>query len=107
MQATWSTNPCNLVQVVSQPDAFPEAASQCQRMRTENVVKVVGKIRKRQDPNPRIPSGYYELAVEDVEILNTVSQMLPFLPAEETVVGEETRLRNRVLDLRYPRFLLP
>lgn len=89
------------LQAVSQPDAFPEAAAQCQQMRNENVVQITGKVRKRQDPNPRIPSGYLELAVESVAILNTVEQKLPFLPADDSAhLGEESRLRNRVLDLR-------
>ena len=90
----------SLQQVVSQPDDFPEAAGDCQRMRNENVVRIIGKVRQRKDPNPNLPSGFLELAVEDVQILNTVSQKLPFLPGEEGQLSEETRLRNRVLDLR-------
>ena len=89
------------VQVVSQPDEFSEAAGLCQRMRNENVVKIVGKVRQRQDPNPDLPSGTLELAVEDVQILNTVSQKMPFLPGDDVQLSEETRLRNRILDLRY------
>ena len=89
------------VQVVSQPDEFSEAAALCQRMRNENVVKIVGKVRQRQDPNPDLPSGNLELAVEDVQILNTVSQKMPFLPGDDVQLSEETRLRNRILDLRY------
>ena len=88
-------------QVVSQPDEFPDAAAACQRLRTENVIQISGTVRLRKDPNPGIPTGTLELAVEVVTLLNTVSQKLPFLPADETnVPGEETRLRHRVLDLR-------
>ena len=88
-------------QVVSHPDDFPEAAAACQRLRTENVIKVSGTVRLRKDPNPGIPTGTLELAVEAVSLLNAVTQKLPFLPADDTnVPGEETRLRHRVLDLR-------
>ena len=35
-----------------------------------------------------------------VQVLNSVSGSLPFLPADDTVPREETRLRHRTLDLR-------
>lgn len=89
------------MQVVSQPDEFPEAAAECQRLRAEYVVQVEGRVRLRKDPNPRIPTGKLELEVENVKLLNAVSRKLPFLPADEDgALGEETRLRHRVLDLR-------
>ena len=86
--------------MVSQPDEHREAAAACGRLRSEFVVQIKGTVRKRKDPNPRIPSGHLELAVTEVDVLNTLSKQLPFLPSEEEKLGEETRLRHRVLDLR-------
>ncbi len=87
-------------QVVSQPDAHPEAAADCGRLRSEFVVRVSGKVRRRKDPNPRIPSGNLELAVTSVDLLNVLSKQIPFLPSEDEKLSEETRLRHRILDLR-------
>lgn len=87
--------------MVSQPDEFPAAAAACQRLRPEYVVRVEGTVRLRKDPNLRIPTGKLEVAVESVTLLNAVTRKLPFLPADDDAPpGEETRLRNRVLDLR-------
>ena len=88
------------MQIISQPEEFPEAAAACQRLRNEYVVCVEGTVRLRKDPNPRIPSGKLELAASAVTVLNAVSQKLPFLPGDDALPREETRLRNRVIDLR-------
>ena len=37
----------------------------------------------------------------NAQVLNPVAGLLPFLPADDTVPREETRLRHRTLDLRY------
>ena len=69
-------------------------------MRNENVVRIAGTVRQQKDPNPNLASSLLELAVEDVQILDTVSQKVPFVPWEEGQLSEETRLRNRVPDRR-------
>jgi aspartyl-tRNA synthetase len=55
-----------------------------------------------QDPNPKIPTGMVEVVAEEVSLLNAVQGGLPLAVAETE--GEEpkedTRLKNRVLDLR-------
>ncbi len=56
------------MQVVSLPDAFPEAAAACQKLHSEWVVRIEGTLRKRKDPNPRIPTGDVELAVEKLQV---------------------------------------
>src|SRR5690349_14388521 len=40
------------------------------RMRSEFVVSVSGVLRKRSNPNPKIPTGEVELVVESLTILN-------------------------------------
>ena len=57
-----------------------------------------------QDPNPNIPSGKVEMIAEDVIMLNAISGGLPLSISEDPKAEEpkeETRLKNRVLDLRY------
>lgn len=88
------------MQAVSDPGQHPETAAACGRLRSEYVVQVQGRVRMRKDPNPRIPSGYLEMAVTRVNVLNVISRPLPFLPSEDGQLGEETRLRHRILDLR-------
>ena len=39
--------------------------------------------------------------MEEVHILNRVTAKLPFTAVDDFVQKEETRLRHRVLDLRY------
>lgn len=95
----WRGN-LDALQVVSQPDEHPQAAAECGKLRSEYVVQIKGKVRKRKDPNPRIPSGDLELAVTDVRLLNALGRQIPFLPSEEEKLSEETRLRHRILDLR-------
>ncbi|MCJ1423430.1 hypothetical protein MMC29_001313 [Sticta canariensis] len=91
---------CHLAQITSRPPEFPEAAEACQRLRNEWVVQVQGQVIKRSDPNPQIPTGQVELVPAEVTVLNTVGIKLPLLPSDDSTPKEETRLRNRVLDLR-------
>lgn len=68
----------------------------------EDVIKVSGVVVRRESPNPVLPTGAVEVAVEELEIL-AKSKPLPFLPDEEVRASDETRLRFRFLDLRRPR----
>lgn len=91
-----------LLQIVS-PDGDDDLASTLGRLRAEWVVLVAGTLRPRKDPNPQLPTGQVELVADEVVLLNTVAGGLPFLPADtDADLGEETRLRHRVLDLRRP-----
>lgn len=100
-----------VIQVMVDP-ASAEAgiASAARRVRNEWVVTITGTVRKRKDPNPRLPTGAVELVeVEDLQILNAVSKPLPFTVGEggedSLPAGgpkEELRLKHRVLDLRRP-----
>jgi len=88
-----------LAQVVFDPDnatAFKVAEG----IRSEFVLRVVGKVRNRPagTENPHLPSGAIEIAVESIEILNK-SDPLPF-QLDEVELGETVRLKHRYLDLR-------
>jgi len=65
----------------------------------EYVVEVSGEIRKRSNPNKKIPTGMVELVVEDIKVLSS-SELPPFFPEDNRNVAEELRLKYRYIDLR-------
>jgi aspartyl-tRNA synthetase len=82
----------------------PERAELHERagdLNREDVVKVEGEIIERGEDNinPKLDTGTIELEVEEMEILNS-SENLPFSPADDLDVNENTRLKYRYLDLR-------
>lgn len=91
-----------LVQVVFAP-ADQEAFKKAENLRSEFVISVKGKVRRRPDGtvNKSLPTGEVEVAANELEILNP-SMPLPFPIDEYHDVGEETRLHYRYLDIRRP-----
>jgi aspartyl-tRNA synthetase len=91
-----------LAQVVFDPDRADTFAV-ADRVRSEYVVKVTGKVRLRPEGavNPNMASGAIEVLGYSLEVLNE-SETPPFPLNEYSDVGEETRLRYRFLDLRRP-----
>src|SRR3954470_3242226 len=91
-----------LAQVVCDPD-FPEAFRAAERVRSEFVLKVTGKVRRRPEGtvNPELRSGEVEVLAKELEILNP-SATPPFQLDDENL-SETVRLENRVLDLRRPQ----
>lgn len=90
-----------LLQVVFDPDA--EAAfAQAERLRSEWVIEVEGRVRHRPEgtENPNLASGEVELLAARLDV-HAVAQTPPFTPEEEEV-NEDLRLRYRYLDLRRP-----
>jgi aspartyl-tRNA synthetase len=88
-----------LAQVVCDPDAR-EAFRTAERVRSEYVLKVTGKVRRRPagTVNPELPTGEVEVLAHEVEILNPSAP--PPFQLDEDKLAEETRLEHRVLDLR-------
>src|SRR3990167_928306 len=90
-----------VVQVVIAPEQ-KEAFAIAESIRSEFVVQVRGKVRKRPDGtiNKNLKSGEVEVETQEVVILNR-SEPLPFpIDDEYHDVGEETRLKFRYLDIR-------
>lgn len=90
-----------LVQVVIDPDT-PEAFETAERIRSEYVLCVAGRVRRRPEGtvNPDLQTGEVEILGESVTVLNE-SDTPPFHLDEEDV-SEEARLRYRYIDLRRP-----
>jgi aspartyl-tRNA synthetase len=88
-----------LAQVVCDPDS-PGAFTAAERVRSEYVLRVTGRVRRRPQGtvNPELRSGEIEVLAQEVEILNA-SAPPPFQLDEENL-SEMTRLTHRVIDLR-------
>ncbi len=89
-----------LVQVVVDPST-PEAFSLAEQVRSEFVIKVRGRVRRRPEgtENPNLPTGQIEVLTSELEILNR-AETPPFPVESDIPVSEEVRLRYRYLDLR-------
>ncbi len=87
-----------LLQVVFDPDR-PEIFAEAERLRSEYVLHVKGKVRKRPDGtiNPNMKTGRIEVLATSLTTLND-SETPPFQYDQQ--VNEESRLKYRYLDLR-------
>ncbi|HZZ22188.1 MAG TPA: aspartate--tRNA ligase [Roseiarcus sp.] len=88
-----------LTQCVVDPDspAFGEA----EKLRSEFVIRVDGRVRKRPPgtENPEMPTGLIEVYVREIEVLGPAGD-LPLPVFGDQPYPEDTRLRYRFLDLR-------
>ncbi len=95
------------VQIVSDPQRTPQSYADGESLRSEYVVKAVGKVSQRptESLNDKLPTGQVEIYAESIEVLNAVSKQLPFQvsTADTENVGEKLRLKHRYLDLRRDR----
>ncbi len=91
-----------IVQVVFDPDVG-EHFQRADKVRSEYVVRVVGRVRARtpNTVNPNMGTGSIEVLGKQLEILN-VAATPPFQLDEHVAVGEDVRLRYRFIDLRRP-----
>jgi aspartyl-tRNA synthetase len=89
-----------IVQVVFDPDT-EEHFQRADRVRSEYVLKVTGRVRARSAAtvNPAMATGQIEVLGKELEILNSAATP-PFQIDEYTNVGEEVRLQYRYMDLR-------
>ena len=90
-------------QIVLNPEEIPEVHARAKDLRSEYVLAVKGKLRKRPEgtENPSIDTGGVELLASDF-ILLSPSQLPPFDPDEADKVNEDLRMRYRYIDLRRP-----
>ena len=93
-----------IAQVVFDP-SNAEIFAAAERVRSEYVLQVTGKVRRRPDgtENLELATGKVEMMVTGLNVLNS-SEALPF-QLDDDDVSEEHRLRYRYLDLRRPEML--
>ena len=88
-----------ITQCVADPDspAFKDA----EKLRSEWVVRIDGKVRRRPDgtDNPELPTGTVEVYVSEIEVLGPAAE-LPLPVFGEQEYPEDIRLKYRFLDLR-------
>ncbi len=95
-----------LMQLVFNPEISATAHKIADQLRSEYVISVKGLVIPRSDEtvNLELPTGRYELQVNEITILNK-AKGLPFQLDEAEHVDEELRLKYRYLDLRTPQML--
>jgi aspartyl-tRNA synthetase len=91
-----------IVQVVFDPDT-EEHFQRADRVRSEYVLQVTGRVRAREGAtvNPNMATGEIEVLGKELKILNSAVTP-PFQLDEHTSVGEDVRLHYRYMDLRRP-----
>jgi aspartyl-tRNA synthetase len=91
-----------MVQVVADPDS--QAFRTAERLRSEWVVKIDGRVRARPagTENPELPTGAVEIYATDIEVLGPADE-LPMPVFGDQEYPEDIRLKYRFLDLRRER----
>jgi aspartyl-tRNA synthetase len=92
-----------LTQIVFDPETRPDTHKLAKTARCEWVMAVEGVVQPRSEgmENPKLATGEIEVAVEQLEILNT-AKTPPFEIDSAEKTGEELRLTCRYIDLRRP-----
>jgi len=91
-----------LAQIVFAPNQRAEIYKVAQKLRTEWVIEVTGRVDRRPKgmENPKITTGKVEIGAENLTIFSE-AKTLPFETSDERKeVSEEIRLKYRYLDLR-------
>ncbi len=90
-----------LLQVVFDP-VRAEIFAEAERLRSEFVVQVEGRVRPRPEGtvNANLPTGQVEVLATALQVLNRAET--PPFHLDDVAVGEDTRLKYRYIDLRRP-----
>src|SRR5262249_11161295 len=91
-----------LTQCVADPDS--PAFNAAEKLRSEWVVRIDGRVRKRPagTETPELPTGAVEVFIAEIEVLSAAGE-LPLPVFGEQEYPEEIRLKYRFLDLRRER----
>lgn len=90
-----------ITQIVFAPEAGEELLKSAQKLRSEDVIKVTGKVEPRPagQENPKLETGSIEVRVTELELLSK-SDVPPFTPNQHELPNEDLRLKYRYIDLR-------
>ena len=86
-----------------EPDINKEAYELAKKLRSEFVISIEGKVRKRPEDavNKELETGVVDVLADKLVILNE-AETPPFAIKDETDAFEDLRLKYRYLDLRRP-----
>ncbi|WP_195251526.1 aspartate--tRNA ligase [Romboutsia sp. 1001713B170207_170306_H8] len=90
-----------LCQIIFDTDVNAEAFSKAEKLGSEYVIAVTGKVSERSSKNPNLPTGDIEIVATSLKVLNK-SETPPIYIKDDDNVSEELRLKYRYLDLRKP-----
>ncbi len=90
-----------ICQIVCDSTVSEEIFKKAEKIRSEYVIAIRGRVRKRQSVNKDIPTGEVEILAEELKILNK-SETPPIYIKDDDNVSETARLKYRYLDLRKP-----
>ena len=93
-----------ITQIVTDPEAFPDAHKAIESARAEWVLQIEGVVKMRPSDqfNPKMPTGEIELEARRVTVLNQ-SKATPIVVSRDDDENEDIRLKYRYLDLRRER----
>lgn len=89
-----------ITQVVFRPEEHPQVAEASHELRSEDVIRIVGRVEARVEgkENPDIATGAIEVIASELKVLNKAE--VPPFPLDDPKVNEDLRLEYRYLDLR-------
>ena len=92
-------------QIVANPQINPQVHKVLEKVRSEYVINVKGKVTRRPEEtyNEKYATGQVEMYPETIEILSE-AKVLPFVLDDDNV-SEDVRLKYRYLDLRREKML--
>lgn len=90
-----------IAQIVFDDTLSEEIFKKAEKIRSEYVIAVKGKVRKRESINKEIPTGEIEVLASELKILDE-AETPPIYIKNDDDVSESMRLKYRYLDLRKP-----
>ena len=90
-----------ICQIIFDTDVNSEAFAKAEKLGSEYVIAVTGKVSERSSKNPNLPTGDIEIVATSLKVLNK-SETPPIYIKDDDNVSEELKLKYRYLDLRKP-----
>lgn len=90
-----------ICQIIFDTEVSEEAFKTAEKLGSEYVLEVCGKVRERESKNPNLETGDIEIIASSINVLNK-SETPPIYIKDDDNVSEELRLKYRYLDLRKP-----
>lgn len=88
-----------ITQLVFNEDTERELCERANKLGREFVIQVTGIVAERYSKNKNIPTGYIEIEVSELTVLNE-SITPPFTIEDQSDGGDDLRMKYRYLDLR-------